>query len=116
MLNTGHNGVAAVTGGFSRAETTASVSVAVATYSSSTAVARGYNSIAATTGLAAAGLVGEEGIAVAIWPDTKLAGGIGSLLVWRLPNPALRESAEAKFVSLLVDGKNVKPNTWYSWQ
>lgn len=71
------------------------------------------NSIAVSSGKGSGALCGAKGgLAVAVGENSKAKGTLGSWLV--LTEMNLRQDIVCDVKCVLVDGKNIKPNRWYS--
>ena len=108
--NIGDFSIATNTGNFSTAITSGEFSISSTVENAAEAKATGNNSTAVSTGRASRAIVsGERSIAVASGPASSAKGAIGSWLV-------LGEWNSSKLIDVQafkVDGKIIKPNTFY---
>ena len=113
--NTGDRSAATNTGDYSAATNTGYRSAATNTGDYSAATNTGYCSAATNTGdCSAAKVEGKESIAIVTGIDSKACGALGCWLVltercdWNGETYPIKEVKAVR-----VDGKTIKPNTWY---
>lgn len=122
--NTGSRSVATNTGYYSATTNTGSKSVAINTGACSAATNTGLQSVATNTGdysaalntgdYSAAAVYGEKAFAIATGFQGKVKGAIGCFLAcaeWEQNN--IDGWHPVRFISARVDGKKLKPDTWY---
>ena len=113
--NTGYRSAATNTGNYSAATNTGYRSAATNTGYCSAATNTGYRSAATNTGdCSAAKVEGKESIAIVTGVDSKACGALGCWLVLTERGEWNGETYPIKEVKAVrVDGKTIKPNTWY---
>jgi hypothetical protein len=113
--NTGDRSAATNAGDRSAATNTGSRSAATNTGDRSAATNTGYYSAATNTGdRSAASVEGKESVAMAIGYESKAKGALGCWLVlaeWEQDSNGKWHIKTVK--SAMVDGKRIKPDTWY---
>jgi hypothetical protein len=115
-LATGYRSLAATTDNYSRAQNYGPSSIALALGAQSTAEHDGVNGIAIATGYCSSAEVNKfGGIAIATGVDSMAAGALDSWLVLvERSDSAPITSSDIKLVrAFKVDGKTIKPNTFY---
>ena len=112
--NTGYYSAATNTGDYSAATNTGYYSAATNTGDYSAATNTGYRSAATNTGdYSAAEVSGDQSIACGLGIDNKVRGSKGCWLVLSEWKEKDNKWIISKMLSVKVDGKEVKGNTWY---
>ena len=114
---TGYNGAASATGYKGAASATGYKGAASATGYYGAASATGENGAASATGYkGAASATGKAGVAVAAGDECKAMGALGCalFLVERKWDDEKEISVIVNVAAVIVDGENIKPDTWYS--
>ena len=114
---TGYYGAASATGNKGAASATGYNGAASATGENGAASATGENGAASATGYkGAASATGKAGVAVAAGDECKAMGALGCalFLVERKWDDEKEISVIVNVAAVIVDGENIKPDTWYS--
>lgn len=110
-VNSGNFSAAINTGYKSLASNTGYQSVAVSVVNRSSAVCGGDDSTAVCVGNgSAAKAEGEQSIAIVTGKDSKASGTLGC---WLVLTERTEWDAIKEIKAVMVDGKTIKPNTWY---